>query len=69
MKRSIKFLAAVLAAVMVFSILPSMAFASSGKCGTNLTWTLDSNGTLTISGTGAMKNYENYFNVPWYSNR
>lgn len=28
-----------------------------GKCGDNLTWTLDSSGTLTISGTGDMENY------------
>ena len=27
---------------------------NSGKCGENLTWVLDDNGTLTISGTGAM---------------
>ncbi len=30
---------------------------SSGNCGDNLTWTLDDNGTLTISGTGRMTNY------------
>lgn len=30
---------------------------SSGTCGENLTWTLDENGTLTISGTGPMKDY------------
>ena len=32
-----------------------LADASSGTCGDNLTWTLDDAGTLTISGTGAMK--------------
>ena len=31
----------------------------SGLCGTNLTWTLDDNGLLTISGTGAMTSH------PW----
>lgn len=30
---------------------------ASGTCGENLTWTLDDEGTLTISGRGAMKNY------------
>ena len=33
----------------------SCAFAQqSGSCGENLTWTLDEDGTLTISGTGEM---------------
>ena len=41
---------------------------SSGTCGTDLTWTLDDNGVLTISGSGAMKNYVNT-DVPWYSQR
>ena len=30
----------------------------SGTCGDNLTWTLDEEGTLTISGTGEMINYD-----------
>jgi hypothetical protein len=30
---------------------------ASGKCGANLTWTLNSEGTLIISGTGNMNNY------------
>ena len=35
----------------------------------NLTWTLDADGTLTISGTGAMKDYDIYGNrSPVYSN-
>ena len=41
--------------------------ASSGICGTNLTWTLDDAGTLTISGTGAMKDWTDELNVPWHS--
>lgn len=39
---------------------------ASGNCGangTNLTWTLDSEGTLTISGKGEMSNYTNM--SPW----
>ena len=37
---------------------------ASGTCGENLTWTLDSNGILTISGTGAMADYF-YYEAPW----
>ena len=42
--------------------------ATSGTCGTNLTWNLDGNGVLTISGTGAMEDYEFYSAVPWCNN-
>lgn len=34
------------------------ATVDSGECGDDLTWTLDSDGTLTISGNGAMEDYE-----------
>jgi len=40
--------------------------AIGGTCGDNLTWTLDEEGTLTISGTGAMYNYS-HDSIPWYS--
>lgn len=39
---------------------------ASGTCGDTLTWTLDSNGILTISGVGDMSNY---YPSPWYSYR
>ena len=42
----------------VEDVSPSTMAATSGKCGKNLTWKLDSKGTLTISGSGKMKNYE-----------
>ncbi len=42
--------------------------ATSGTCGANLTWTLNS-GILTIFGTGAMTNYASVTSVPWYSSR
>ena len=43
---------------------------NSGTCGENLTWTLDSDGVLTISGTGKMTNYSSsYYSIPWSSNR
>lgn len=39
----------------------------SGTCGTNVTWTLDCDGVLTISGTGAMDDCikENWVYRPW----
>ncbi len=41
----------------------------SGTCGENLTWTLDKVGTLIISGTGVMTDYNSYSFAPWSSNR
>ncbi|MBQ2051613.1 MAG: leucine-rich repeat domain-containing protein, partial [Paludibacteraceae bacterium] len=35
-----------------------------GKCGDNLTWTLDNEGLLTISGEGKMENY-GFFDSPF----
>lgn len=46
---------------------PLLGIIDSGICGDNLTWVLDSNGTLTISGEGEMENYY-YSDMPWYSN-
>ena len=40
--------------------------ATSGTCGENLTWTLDDDGTLTISGTGAMDDFHHSTGAPWY---
>lgn len=63
-----KVLCMILAVMMMSTVLSAMVFAEekniidSGYCGaegdgSNLKWTLDSDGTLTISGTGAMKDY------------
>ena len=70
-----RLLSFVLAVLMIASLLPATALAAdvvtSGTCGaegngSNLTWTLDSEGLLTISGTGAMKDYAFYSNkAPW----
>ena len=42
-------------------------YIGNGVCGKNLTWQLE-NGTLTISGTGAMESYEDS-PAPWYNIR
>ncbi len=55
---------------IVFSLFASFPVASyaasSGTCGPDLTWTLDDEGTLTISGTGEMKDYEPSGDGPGY---
>ena len=49
---------------------PSETIVASGTCGDNLTWKLDDEGTLTISGKGAMTEWVNIDSAPWktYSN-
>lgn len=59
MKR--KIVSVLLCILLLASLLPVSAFADTtagGTCGKYLTWTLDSNGTLTISGTGKMWDYD-----------
>ena len=55
------------------ALLPGTVWAAetvnSGTCGKNLTWTLDSAGTLVISGTGKMADYRLPSNPPWFENR
>ena len=48
------------------AVLPSIAH---GTCGDGLTWVLTEDGTLTISGSGEMKDYSSSSVAPWYSNR
>ena len=63
-----RFFSLALALCMVLSLLPfgvsAAKIVDSGTCGENLTWTLDSDGLLTISGTGSMENnhYSSYYN-------
>jgi hypothetical protein len=64
----------VLVLTMLLACVPIVATAAtSGTCGDNLTWTLDDDGTLTISGTGEMWNWYrsdfNYTASPWYGSR
>ena len=67
----------VLAVLMIASLLPATALAAnivkSGTCGaegdgSNLTWTLDSEGVLTISGSGDMYDYGSS-SAPWHGSR
>ncbi len=67
-----KLTAIVLSVLMLISAVPVVSSAAeiidSGKCGDNLTWTLDGDGTLTISGEGEMYNFVSFgFNqqAPW----
>jgi len=61
-------LAVLLILLLVCSVMPTaVAYTvSSGTVG-SLTWALDSNGTLTVSGNGAMPDYDstNDINLPW----
>lgn len=43
----------------------NVAAASSNKCGKNVTWKLSKSGTLTISGKGAMYDYDDDKMPPW----
>ena len=56
--RMLLLLAVFLFCAVVFPVDAQAETVSSGKCGDNVTWTLDDAGTLTISGTGEMYNYE-----------
>ncbi|MGN0183446.1 MAG: leucine-rich repeat protein [Candidatus Ornithomonoglobus sp.] len=52
--------------IMFMSLMPVVTHAiTSGTCGDNLTWTLDDDGTLTISGTGGMDNstYRDWYGI------
>ena len=73
-----RLLSFVLAVLMIATLLPVTALAAdvvaSGTCGaegdgSNLTWTVDSDGTLTIAGKGEMHSYENTgiygYGTPW----
>ena len=60
MRRGLALLLAVLQVMLVFAVVPVSAaddVVDSGTCGENLTWVLNSEGTLTISGTDAMTDY------------
>ena len=58
------------AAAIALTLCASAAdIVDSGTCGENVTWTLDSDGVLNISGTGAMDDWgyndKDFPNTPW----
>ena len=59
-----------LCAMLTFMPVSAVSIVDSGTCGAqgdNLKWTLDSEGTLTISGTGDMEDYDSLNRpAPWY---
>ena len=72
MRKLCTILAALALVVLCIVLMPTQAQAAeltaSGTCGDqgdNLTWTLDSEGTLIISGAGAMTNYIPGMYIPW----
>ncbi len=72
MKLKKRIISIMLAAAMCITTVPLQympAYAAetskkSGTCGKNLTWVLDDSGTLTISGTGEMRDGWRYGNTP-----
>ena len=66
-----KLMSFVLCICMLIGVLATMPInvsaETSGACGDNLTWTLDDEGTLKISGTGDMWDWNG--SAPWYSDR
>ena len=73
-KKGKRLIGLVIALALILPCLSYSVFAAdiidSGTCGINLTWTLDADGLLTISGTGAMPDYvliDTY--APWYNSR
>ena len=73
--RKLRLLSALLALAMLLALLPTAAFAAgahvtSGTCGArgsenDVTWKQDSDGTLTISGNGEIRDANGGSNLPW----
>ncbi len=76
MKKTNRLISILLVVAMLLSMAPITVFAATveasgkfGASGSNLTWSLDSDGVLTISGSGAMEDFANGASMPWYSKR
>ena len=71
MKRIVLSIVVLLVLLCGIAVAEGTTIVAEGNCGTNVKWTLDSEGTLTISGEGTMHNYDHWGSnyAPWYSNR
>lgn len=68
-KWNTRLLALGMAMLLIFCQLPIASAAEySGKCGKNLSWSLNGD-TLVITGSGDMANYREYSMAPWYEHR
>lgn len=70
-QRIFRALSLVLCLALCLGLVPARAaeVVDSGTCGENLTWSLNSEGELRISGAGPMPDYGNYNGTPWYPHR
>ena len=75
-KYSIYAIVVLIISILFFSFMTQKAYAvdviASGECGDNATWELtgaNTNMVLTVSGNGAMDDYTDVNDIPWYSER
>ena len=76
MKKTNKLISILLSIAMLLSLAPVTTFAALevasgefGASGSNLTWSLDIDGVLTVSGNGAMEDFANAASMPWYNQK
>ena len=61
MKKHLILIAVIGLFLIMFSFAASAETVANGTCGDNVTWTLDDEGLVTISGTGKMNHTDNVF--------
>ena len=67
MKRILLSIVVLLLLLCGIAVAEEASIVAEGNCGANVTWKLDSKGTLTISGEGKMWDYYSSNDVPWYA--
>ena len=66
MKRICTVLAVLLALLLTLSFAAAEGPATSGDFGDGFHWSLSDGGTLTVTGAGAMPDFDRWSDVPWY---